>query len=375
MPSTATWPARRDARDRDGGAARGAARRARSGSGRREVVAPGRRQLVDRSHAPLGPHGLWPAATAPWCGTATRRHRRRSPPARSARRARPRRARRRAGARAAPRRGCRSWRCGRRPARRRGTRAPWPAERSTRACRPDTATRSTSSGDRPAPLRASVNAASTSGRYTSSPKRSSHCRDDCSPGVRQRSRNSALVAACPTSSATTPSSPNTSATAPSPPSRSSADPARPVRRSESTAIVRPPDADIAAAARTAPTLERTEPARSYAPAHSGSSERGVDRRGVGLVDVGRRGCGEQQRRRTVAVERGQRPPRRLDAHRGRVLVEGGDGACAATGRSAERRADGAPLQPPVRQVDAPRHDPDAHDDPVPLALGGASNRA
>ena len=114
-------------------------------------------------------------------------------------------------------------------------------------------------------------AASASGPYTCSPNRSSHTREAAAPGVRHRSRNSAVALPCPMTSASTgmPSSapPNTKAAAPSPPSRSSALPGSPVRMSASTAMAGPAEA---AAATSAPTPERTAPAMSTASASAGS---------------------------------------------------------------------------------------------------------
>ena len=82
--------------------------------------------------------------------------------------------------------------------------------------------------------------------------------------MRQRSVNSALTDADPTTSAMTPSAPNASVTAASPPFVSSAEPGRPVRMSESTA--RPP---AAWAIHAAPMPERMAPTASKAGTLSG----------------------------------------------------------------------------------------------------------
>ena len=103
----------------------------------------------------------------------------------------------------------------------------------------------------------------------------------------------------------------------------------------------------------------------------GQFERAVDGRGVGLVQVGRRRGGEEQVLGRGALESGERPARRLHPHGGGVLVVGGDRPAAPPGRGAEAGADGAALEPPVREVDPPGDDAGRHR-PGPRPFGGGS---
>src|SRR4029453_957025 len=98
-----------------------------------------------------------------------------------------------------------------------------------------------------------------SGTYLVSPKRSSHCFTFASPGVRQRSTNSSVADAAPTSSAITgavSSSPTRKADAPSPPAASSVLVGRPPRR---PALTTSTGSRLSGAARRDPTPERTAP--------------------------------------------------------------------------------------------------------------------
>ena len=150
-----------------------------------------------------------------------------------------------------------------------GTPAARTVRLTARACSPATIRWSTCPALSPACLSASAIAASASGPYTCSPNRSSHTREAELPGVRHRSRNSAVAEPCPMMSASTgaPSfPPKMKAAAPSPPSRSSALPGSPVRMSDSTAIVGAADW---LAVTSAPTPERTAPAMSTASASAG----------------------------------------------------------------------------------------------------------
>ena len=84
---------------------------------------------------------------------------------------------------------------------------------------------------------------------------------------------------------------------------------------------------------------------------------GVDGVGVRLVEVGRLGGGEPETRRLVAVGRGpQGDARRLDAERGRVLVERGHAARAPAPAAAQGAADGRTLEAPVGHVGPVRDD-------------------
>ena len=90
----------------------------------------------------------------------------------------------------------------------------------------------------------------------------------------------------------------------------------------------------------------------------GQPERGVDRRGVGLVGVGRRGGGERQQPRLVArpgtAARQRRPARRPSTSCPRRSWP----RCAPRARRRCRAlADGRSLQPPVGQVGAVADDP------------------
>ncbi len=86
-------------------------------------------------------------------------------------------------------------------------------------------------------------------------------------------------------------------------------------------------------------------------------QRGVDGGGVGLVGVGGRHRGEPDRVRRHTVERPERGPCRLDAHRGGVLVVARDGAGALAPAASGHRGDGAAIEPAVRQVRGRADDP------------------
>ena len=159
-------------------------------------------------------------------------------------------------------------------------------------------------------------------------KRSSHTFVRSSPGARQRSMNSSVTLAVPTSSATTAARgiarPPGTRLAASPPIASSALPASPVRASALTTSVgvSPLERDEQPSQRRARRRPEVERGRGR-----GEPQRGVDRGRVRLVDVCRVGGREEQlcrRRGRVA----QREPSRFDAHRGGVLVESGDGTRA-----------------------------------------------
>ena len=107
-----------------------------------------------------------------------------------------------------------------------------------------------------------------------------------------------------------------------------------------------------------PAIRRGEPQRGDGAARRAGEvdrealvaevERGVDRVGVGLVEVGGGRRREVDRARAGAV--GQRSARGLDAHRRRVLVERGDHARALAAARPERASELLVLEPVARDV-------------------------
>ena len=192
--------------------------------------------------------------------------------------------------------------------------------------------------------RASTSAASTPGglrgrrptpprraaTYCISPKRSSHCFERASPGVRQRSRNSSVADPAPRYSAST-RAVVVAADQHGRRRRRRRPPRRPSRAGR-CGCRRRPRASVRrrpSARRSAPTAERTAPPASRRGTSAVEAQGGVDRGGVGLVEVGRR-----RRSRTRATARRCRAPSAAPGgpastpmRRG-VLVVRGDGAGA-----------------------------------------------
>ena len=198
------------------------------------------------------------------------------------------------------------------------------------------------------------------GRSACSPKRSSHCFERGSPGVRHRSRNSSVTEAPPRCSASTGASSCRRRRAARRRRR------RPRARRRSPAgrcgVGRPRPARARTRQRGAQRADaRADRARAVERGRVAiEAQRGVDDGGVGLVEVGRR-RGREPRRCEAACGRrspsGAAPAGRLDAHGRGVLVVGGDRAGALAGVGAGRLADGAALQPVVRHVAGESQDP------------------
>ncbi len=126
-----------------------------------------------------------------------------------------------------------------------------------------------------------------------------------------------------------------------------------------------------------PTSEATEPAPGAAwrspkaqraggevvrPAGPRQAQRGVHRRRARLVEVARVRCRQEEvlhRGRAGSDPDGEAP--RLHAQRRRVLVVGRHGPGPAAATTAQQRADGRALEPPIGQVAAPRRNACRHD--------------
>ena len=178
--------------------------------------------------------------------------------------------------------------------------------RTARACMPVTMRRSTWSGESSAAFSAAFHACSASGAYFTSPKRSSQARDRCEPGARHRSMNSSVALAPPRYSAMTgpsASEPTMIAAAPSPPCDSSALVGQAVAHVGGDHH----HAAVAVERGAQRTDTRSQGAAEVERAHLRvEPERGVDRRGVVLVEVGRVGGREPQRAERGAL--GRRAP-------------------------------------------------------------------
>ena len=182
------------------------------------------------------------------------------------------------------------------------------------------------------------------------------------PGARHRSTNSSVADAPPRYSAITgapgPSSPTSKAAAPSPPADSSA------AAGQAVALVGQHDergpraaAAPARAAARAPMPERSAPPKSRAATSRGEPKGGVHRGRVGLVQVGRGGGGEPERRRGGRRGRAQGQAGRLDPHGGGVLVVRGDRPGALAPAGAQERGDLRPLEAPVGDIARGAQDP------------------
>ena len=231
-----------------------------------------------------------------------------------------------------------------------------PVPRASRCTGAATAASATSLAVIPADSSAAFHAATASGRPAISLKRSSQTFVRSSPGARHRSMCSSVTLALPTSSATigpSASLPTTNAAAASPCIASSVLPARPVRTSALTTS----DGVLPDRARSsAPTADLGDSPMSNAAAVDGNCNAACTPVALVLsayagVVVPKRTCAG-----VTSLPRA-REPRRLDRHRGGVLVVAGDRAGALPATLTDEGGDLGPVEPPVGQIRSPRQNP------------------